>query len=272
MGLMYYHSWPLEVIALVLAMLGCINFVLYGDLWRGRTKNFFKDIEVRTLVVWVTALVVLIALAIKGSYFEDLGAMLRRTLFETLSGAFNLGFSTMYTGQILYGMGSGALFVIILSMIICGSSSSASGGIKAFRVGIVARSIAQTIREVLAPDRARPRTFYYQQGKKLVTPELVSSSMIILLLYVVTYVVGAIVGVACGYNALPAIFDSVSAASNTGLSLGVASAGMPRVLEVTFMLEMWLGRLEFVAIFAMIVELFAFVVPSKRMRWRTKKK
>ena len=96
--------------------------------------------------------------------------------------------------------------------------------------------------------------------------------MIILLLYVVTYVVGAIVGVACGYNALPAIFDSVSAASNTGLSLGVASAGMPRVLEVTFMLEMWLGRLEFVAIFAMIVELFAFVVPSKRMRWRTKKK
>lgn len=272
MGLMYYHSWPLEVIALVLAMLGCINFVLYGDLWRGRTKNFFKDIEVRTLVVWVTALVVLIALAIKGSYFEDLGAMLRRTLFETLSGAFNLGFSTMYTGQILYGMGSGALFVIILSMIICGSSSSASGGIKAFRVGIVVRSIAQTIREVLAPDRARPRTFYYQQGKKLVTPELVSSSMIILLLYVVTYVVGAIVGVACGYNALPAIFDSVSAASNTGLSLGVASAGMPRVLEVTFMLEMWLGRLEFVAIFAMIVELFAFVVPSKRMRWRTKKK
>ena len=111
MGLMYYHSWPLEVIALVLAMLGCINFVLYGDLWRGRTKNFFKDIEVRTLVVWVTALVVLIALAIKGSYFDDLGAMLRRTLFETLSGAFNLGFSTMYTGQILYGMGSGALFV-----------------------------------------------------------------------------------------------------------------------------------------------------------------
>lgn len=270
-GLMYYHSWPLELIALGLAAFGCINFVLYGDLWRGRIRHFFKDIEVHTLAIWVTALVILMALALAGSYFTTMGEAVRRGLFEVLSGAFNLGFSTVYSGQVLYAMGSGALFVLILSMTICGSACSASGGIKAFRVGIIARSITQSIREALAPDRARPRTFYYKQGKHLVHSELVSSAMVIMLLYITTYAIGAIVGIAYGYDALPAIFDSVSATSNTGLSLGVASVGMPRGLEIVYILEMWLGRLEFLAIFAMIVEFFAFAVPQRRATWRKSK-
>ncbi len=266
LGVMYYHSWPLEVMSLVLAIFGCINFVLYGDLWKGKTRSFFKDIEVRTIALWVTVLAVLMVVALAGSYFTGFGSVLRRGLFELLSGAFNLGFSTMYSGQVLYAMGSGALFLVVLAMCICGSSSSASGGIKAFRVGIIVRSVAQTVRESLAPDRARPRTFYYQQGRHLVTPELASSAMVIAILYVITYVVGAVAGVAHGYDALPAIFDSVSAASNTGLSLGVAHAGMAQDLEIIYIVEMWLGRLEFIAVFAMFVEFFAFGVPRKKTR------
>lgn len=271
-GLIGYHCWPVECIALVLAALGCINFVLYGDLWKGAYRHFFRDIEVRTIAIWATALALLMAFALVGSYFTTMGGMVRRGLFEVLSGAFNLGYSTLYSGQVLYGMGSGALFVIILAMLICGSTSSASGGIKAFRVGIVARSVVQTIREALAPDRSRPRTFFYQRGKHLLTPDLVSSAMIILLLYIAMYVIGAVAGIAYGYDALPAIFDSVSAASNTGLSLGVAGLGMPQPLEIIYIIEMWLGRLEFIAIFAMVVEFFAFLVPRKRSRWRPRKK
>ena len=271
-GLIGYHCWPVECIALVLAALGCINFTLYGDLWKGAYKHFFKDIEVRTVALWATALSLLMALALVGSYFTTMGGMVRRGLFEVLSGVFNLGYSTLYSGQILYAMGSGALFVIILAMLICGSTSSASGGIKALRVGLVVRSMVQTVREALAPDRSHPRTFYYQRGKHLLTPDLVSSAMIILLLYVAMYVIGAVAGIACGYDALPAIFDSVSAASNTGLTLGVAGLGMPQPLEIIYIIEMWLGRLEFIAIFAMVVEFFAFLVPRKHSRWRPRKR
>lgn len=267
-GIIALHCWPIEVIALVLAAFGCINFVLYGGIWKGIYQNFFKDIEIRTILVWVTALVVLMALALAGSYFVTTGSVVRRGLFEVLSGSFNLGFSTLYSGQILFAMGSGALFVIILSMTICGSSSSASGGIKAFRIGIIARSIVQVVREALAPDHARPRTFYFQRGRHRLNSSVVSSAMMILVLYVVLFVIGAVAGVAYGYEALPSIFDSVSAASNTGLSLGVASLGMPKPLEIIFIIEMWLGRLEFIAIFAMVVEMFAFLIPRRKARWR----
>lgn len=266
-GIIGFHCWPIEWAALVLAAFGCINFVLFGGIWKGLYQNFFKDIEIRTIVVWATALALLMVLALGGSYFTTTGAVVRRGLFETLSGAFNLGFSTLYSGQIMFAMGSGALFVIILSMTICGSSSSASGGIKALRIGVIARSIVQVIREALAPDHARPRTFYYQRGRHRLSSSIVSSAMIILLLYIATYAIGAIAGIAYGYEALPAIFDSVSASSNTGLSLGVASLGMPKPLEIVYIFEMWLGRLEFIAIFAMIVEMFAFLIPRKRSRW-----
>ena len=212
------------------------------------------------------------AFALVGSYFTTMGGMVRRGLFEMLSGAFNLGFSTLYAGQVLFAMGSGALFVIILAMTICGSASSASGGIKALRIGLITRSFVQTMREALAPDRAQPRTFYYQRGKHLLSSELVSSAMIIMLLYVALYAVGAVAGIAYGYDALPSIFDSVSAASNTGLSLGVASPEMPKPLEVIYIIEMWLGRLEFIAIFAMVVEFFAFLIPQRRSKWWARKK
>lgn len=271
-GIMGFHSWPLEIAALILAGFGCINFVLYGDIWKGIFRNFFKDIEIRTIVTWITALAVLMAVALAGSYFTTTGGVLRRGLFEVLSGSLNLGFSTLHGGQILFAMGSGALFVIVLSMTICGSSSSASGGIKALRVGVIARSVVQVIKEALAPDKAVTRTFFFQRGRHRLDSTIVSSAMIIFLLYMVMYAIGAIAGVAYGFDALPAIFDSVSAASNTGLSLGVSGVGMPKGLEIIYIFEMWLGRLEFIAIFAMIVEMFSFLIPRKRVHWFGKKR
>ncbi len=260
-GIVYYHCWPIEAITMVIMIFSCVNFLLYGDLWRGVVKSFFKDIEVRTIAIWVSMLVVLMMLALAaGSYFTGLGAMLRRGLYEVMSAAFNIGYSTLYPGQVLYAMGTGALFVVILGMCIGGSASSISGGIKALRVGIVVKSIAQTIRTAIAPDRARPRTFFNHRGRQLLTPDLVSGAMTIMLMYIATYALGAVAGIVYGYEALPAIFESVSAASNTGLTLGISSASMPEGLELVYIVEMWLGRLEFVAFFAMVVELvFTFV-------------
>ena len=54
----------------------------------------------------------------------------------------------------------------------------------------------------------------------------------------------------------------MSAASTTGLSFGITSPSMPILLEVTYLLQMWLGRLEFVAAFA----LFGFAWATVRGR------
>jgi trk system potassium uptake protein len=55
-----------------------------------------------------------------------------------------------------------------------------------------------------------------------------------------------------GYDITQTLFESVSATSNIGLSIGVTDPGMPRGLLAVYLVQMWLGRLEFVAVFALI--------------------
>ncbi len=269
-GIMYYHSWPLEVITMVIMVFSGVNFMLYGSIWRGQTKFLLKDIEVRTIAIWVTLLALLMAISTVGSVYSDPSAMLRRGLYELISACFNAGYSTMYPGQMLYGAGSGALFVVILGMAVGASASSISGGIKALRVGVIVRSFVQTIRAALSPQKARPRTFFWHQGKQLLTPEITSSALTVTLLYILTDGIGSIAGILYGYDAMQAIFESVSAASNTGLSMGITNGSMPSGLEVMYILEMWLGRLEFIAIFTMIVQISA-TVTGKIQDYRRKK-
>jgi trk system potassium uptake protein TrkH len=83
--------------------------------------------------------------------------------------------------------------------------------------------------------------------------------MIISLLYVALYLLGAGIGLAYGIPLQEALFESVSASANVGLSVGVTDPSMPMLLELVYMLQMWAGRLEFVAVFSLLGFLYAWV-------------
>ena len=48
------------------------------------------------------------------------------------------------------------------------------------------------------------------------------------------------------------LFESVSIGANIGISIGVVSPEMPDGLTAVYIVQMWLGRLEFVAVFALL--------------------
>lgn len=56
-----------------------------------------------------------------------------------------------------------------------------------------------------------------------------------------------------------ALFESVSAGASVGLSVGVTAPSMPALLKLTYILQMWAGRLEFVAVFALAGFAYAWV-------------
>lgn len=86
---------------------------------------------------------------------------------------------------------------------------------------------------------------YHHIGKQVLNNEIARAAMTVSTLFVVTYVVGALVGIAHGYDATASIAESVAMASNGGLSFGITTQGMPKTLELIYILEMWAGRLEF---------------------------
>ncbi len=266
-SVLYYHSFPIELVLMVLMILGSINFVIHAEVWNGRIEMFFRDIEMRTMVIWLGVMTCVFAASLSASLsFSDLPAMLRRGLFMVISAFSTTGFQNITTNQLTTVFSSGAFVAIALIMAVGGASGSTSGGVKFSRVGIIFKSIVSTIKEALAPDSARVAVAYNHVGRRMLSPVIVKEAMTVFILYVITYVIGALVGIAHGYEATPAIFESVAMASNGGVTTGLATAGMPMSLELFYIFQMWAGRLEFVTLLALLVEIVVSFNPRRRAK------
>lgn len=264
----YYHSFALEVVLMIIMLLGCINFVVHSEVMKGRVESFFRDYETKTMVVWacVMAFVVTASLAASGG-FSDLASILRRGLFMVVSAFTTTGLSNVTSNQLTTLFSSGALLVLAVLMGVGGGSGSTSGGIKIGRLGLIAQSLVASTKQTLAPDSVRVSTSYYHVGRRILTDDVARDAMTVFALYIVTYGVGAIAGIAYGYDATQAIFESVALGSSGGLSAGIISAGMPIGLELLYMLIMWAGRLEIMTLLALIA---GFVTSLNPKRWTKK--
>lgn len=265
-SIMYYHSLPVEVVVMVVMLLGSINFTLYLEAWRGRTDHFFQDIEVRTGAIWLLAMVsILVATLSSASLFSDLPEMLRNCAFMVVSAASTTGFQTVSANQLTTVFPSGAFLVLAIVMAVGGSAGSTSGGVKFHRVGIIWKSIVSTVKSALFPATARVVVDYHHVGRRQLRPDVSREALTVFTLYVITYAIGSLAGIAYGYEATSAIFESVAMTSNAGITSGIVGAGMPFGLEVVYILQMWAGRLEFVTLMALIVEIFVSVAPDREV-------
>jgi trk system potassium uptake protein TrkH len=271
LSLMYYHSWALEIIAMVLMLMGAVNFALYARIWKGgfrsTVKEFTRDIEIRTLALWtVFMLGIFVAAMLVGQFLTDYSGLIRRGVFTIVSATTNAGYQVLSANQITTLLTSGAFFVIVLAMAIGGSSGSTAGGIKALRIGVIIKGILARIKDVLAPQSARNTTSYQHLGRHMLSSEVTGAAMTITILYVLTYIVGALAGIAAGYDAIPATFESVAATSNAGLSAGIITPEAPVFIKFVYLIQMWAGRLEFLTFLAVLFSLFASLKFRRRTR------
>lgn len=206
----------------------------------------------------VATVVLMLSLCASGG-FSDIMALLRRGVFMVVSASTTTGLQTVTNNQMTTIFSSGAFLVLAILMAVGGSSGSTAGGMKFSRLGLIAKSMVSTVKETLSPGTARVSVRYFHLGKKVLTTEMAKLALTVSALFVFTYLVGALVGIAHGYDALSAIFESVAMASNGGLSSGIITQGMPPLLEGVYILEMWAGRLEFVTLIALIVKVVVSV-------------
>ncbi len=251
-SLAYYHSALFEIVTGVLMLAGALSFGLHYALWRG-PRNVLRNLETRTILTTflATLVVTIIGLNVVGAY-TDGASLARQGFFQLLSAHTGTGFSTISSLDL--ARWSALAFVgMTTAMALGGMASSTAGGIKALRIGLTVRALGNTIKEVLLPEHSVISDTYWQSGPKTLTPRLTQSVMAVSLLYVGLYLFGAAVGVAYGYPLGPMLFESVSAAANVGLSVGITDpVTMPALLKGVFILQMWAGRLEFVAGFALM--------------------
>ena len=261
----YYNSIPIEVFLMLLMILGSISFVVHAEVWQGRLQSFFGDIEIRTMLIWLLVMTVVVAASLSASaLFSDLPAMIRRGLFMVVSAFSTTGFQNVTTNQLTTVFSSGAFLALALIAAVGGSAGSTAGGVKLHRVGIIFKSIVSTVKEAVSPSSARVVVSYNHLGRRVLSSDAVKEAMTVFVLFVITYSVGALVGIAHGYEASQAIMESVSMTSNGGIITGIVTPGMSPSLEAFYIFQMWAGRLEFVTLLAVLAEIIASLAPRKR--------
>jgi trk system potassium uptake protein TrkH len=81
----------------------------------------------------------------------------------------------------------------------------------------------------------------------------------VLLLFVLSFLLGTMTALLSGdVDVTEALFEGVSVGANIGISIGVVTPEMPRLLQAVYIVQMILGRLEFVAVLVLVGYLLSF--------------
>ncbi|MEW6170071.1 MAG: potassium transporter TrkG [Candidatus Omnitrophota bacterium] len=259
-SVLYYHSLSYEVITIVILVIGSLNFNLHYAVWRLRRKEIITNIETRTFFITLlfTFFIVAAGLSKLGVYSGAMG-LFRKGFYILISGHTTTGFGTIYTRQFINEWGNAALAGLIIAMGLGASACSTGGGIKMLRVGIIFQALKEDMKRMIVPEKAIIFQKFHHVKNILLEDKQVRAVFLVTISYIALYALGAVVGAFCGYPFLEALFESTSAAANVGLSCGITDTAMPVALKITYIIQMWAGRLEFMSIFAIAGFLVAWV-------------
>ncbi|MBM3254813.1 MAG: TrkH family potassium uptake protein, partial [Candidatus Omnitrophica bacterium] len=253
-------SLPFEIITIAIMVLGAINFKLHYHLWIGNRKEILKNIETRTFFITVVLTFLIVAVGLKqlGSYPGAL-ILFRKGFYQLVSGHTGTGFMTIYAQQFHQDWNPLALVGVICAMALGGGVCSTTGAIKMLRIGIIYKAMQEDIKRIILPPRAIVVKKFHHIRELFLEDKQVRTALLITLAYLLLCGAGAIAGMLFGYPFLDALFESTSAAANVGLSCGITNVNMPSALKVTYILQMWSGRLEFMSVLTLVGFLVAVI-------------
>lgn len=264
-NILYYHSGQIEALLMVLMLAGMLNFSLQAAVMQGDRREPFRNMETRIALASMGLLILVAAIGLTlGGQFDTWPEVIRKGVFHVVSAHSGTGYQTLYPSRWHLGYSGAGFIAVMLAMAVGGSVSSTSGGIKVMRLGIIAKTIILRVRESLLPRTAAVKEKYHHLTDRVVTSEIMHNALVAFSLFVFTYLAGGVVGTLMGYPMADALFESVSATANVGLSTGITTASMPVALKLTYITLMWAGRLEFVALFTLVAGLIAAVRSPRR--------
>ncbi|WP_373484421.1 TrkH family potassium uptake protein [Acetobacterium sp.] len=263
-NMMYYHSFSYESLTIIFFILGSLNFGLHYAILSGNKKELIKNIETQSFFItsFLASVLAVLWLARTGVY-NDAIAMFRRVVYNVLSAHTTTGFGSVYARQFALEWGDFGILILVIVMLIGGSACSTAGGFKGLRVGIIFKSILADVKRLLASER-KVKVFRFHHIKdQILEDDLVKASALIIICYLITFALGTLIGTFCGYPLASAAFEAASITGNVGLSIGITAPDMPAIMKVYYIIALYLGRLEFLSVFALI----GFVIGGIKKCW-----
>jgi trk system potassium uptake protein TrkH len=251
-SLAFWDSPVIEAVSIPLMLIGNMSFVTVWAMLRGRFGFVFRNGEIRVMAVLIPLSAVAAFIFTCQTLYPGLSKSVRVAIFETISALTTTGFQTVGYGN----WNDFGLILLILLMLIGGGTCSTAGGIKQFRIYLLWKLLIWEIERALLPRSAVAERFTWESsGRVFVDDARVRQVGVFIFLYTATYLLGVIIMCAYGYSLKEGLFEFASAISNSGLSVGTVSPGMPVPVLWTLTIAMFLGRLEFTVIIVSLIKL-----------------
>lgn len=225
---------------MLLIILGSVGFYVWGDVYKNRS---FKKLHVHSklalimtgVLIILGALVYLIMETGEGGSLHSLsgGKRLLLSLFQSASDR-TAGIDA--AGHLLKNDETKLLTLIF--MFIGGSSGSTAGGVKTVTMAILILSVISTL-------RGRRELVVFE--KKIAQAQVIQAATLVIIGLGISIAGGVVVSSINNANLIDSLFETVSAYSTAGISVGITEVAEPLTL-VIFTVFMFFGKIGVLSI------------------------
>lgn len=255
-----YRSYAMDLVYVPPMVLGAISLPLYYAFLRARSlRVFWRDAQFRTMILVFGITIPAQVLLLVGT--EAVADPFREGLFQIVSAVSTTGWQTSNIGA----WNDAAVMLLAWGTMITGGAAGATvGGIKLIRAYILLGAARWRIQKVFLPGdavipfRLGDRNLPSEAMRREVTDASIFTFLYLLVLGVATILVAYYVG--GDFSLADVIFECVSAQSTVGLSSGITDPGMPIVVEIVFIFQMWVGRLEIFPVLVLLSALLSWML------------
>ena len=244
-----FDSWLIEVIIISGMIIGSLPFAHYVALTRGGWRNLINDPQVQWFLALMALVVMLITMQLTRLDYGMLEA-LRLASFNGISILTGTGYGTANFAA----WGGFATTILLVCMFIGGCAGSTTCGVKIFRLQVLASTIKVQISRLLRPHGVV--LAYY--NKRPVADSVMDAVMGFFYLYILCFVILAIILGMTGLDFQTALSGAATAISNVGPGLGeiIGPSGhfgeLPMMAKWAMCVGMLLGRLELFTVLVML--------------------
>ncbi len=237
-----YRSPYVEAIIMAFMVIGAISFLTHGKaVLERRVKAFLENVEVTTLLTFVTIFVAIATLDLAAHNGWDFMQALRLSSFNVISALTGTGFTSANVVE-FPPLTKGLLTTL---MAVGGCVGSTSGGVKIIRVMLLLSLLRHTlIKAVLPPEAVKVMKI----KRQVVSDDEVMRAASFCFMYLLMLMAISAILIVHGLDMFSAISTASSAQGTVGISFIKLHVGMPMGVKMALTFGMWAGRLELIPV------------------------
>ena len=239
-----YNSNAIYLVTIIIMIIGSINFSVHYKAIKSKGKSIIQDVQFQ-------AIMVLIIISSIGIYLTShMDPMI--IVFQVVSAISTTGANVPSSSVMTLWPGF-TLLVIIILMLVGGSSGSTVGSIKVIRVISFLKGINLTTLNLLSP---KGRVINAKIGGKTIGDKEIKESSSYITLFMLFVAISWLILLAYGYPPLQSLYNVVSAQGNNGVWLGSPCYLIPSELKYLLVGNMWIGRLEIIPVLVLLKAIY----------------